>query len=150
MRQNLVTKLGDFTKKFKVLEETYIKKYKEVNPEMEKFVVESESNAQQYFALDNSKEMLKKRDDEIVNVLNSINELASIFNDLQTLVFEQGTILDRIDYNIESALTNTKQANVELHKADENMKSNCARNAIMILLVSIFVLSVLILFKIFK
>jgi syntaxin 16 len=32
------------------------------------------------------------------------------------LVIEQGTILDRIDYNIEEAKTNVKKGNVELQK----------------------------------
>ena len=32
------------------------------------------------------------------------------------LVYEQGTILDRIDYNIEDALSEAKKANVQLEK----------------------------------
>lgn len=40
------------------------------------------------------------------------------------MVIEQGTILDRIDYNIEKAYTSTKQANVQLKKVKFNYKSN--------------------------
>lgn len=32
------------------------------------------------------------------------------------LVYEQGTILDRIDYNIEETLQNAKKANIQLTK----------------------------------
>jgi len=34
--------------------------------------------------------------------------LATLFKEMQTLVIEQGTIVDRIDYNVEQALFHTK------------------------------------------
>jgi len=61
-----------------------------------------------------------------------------------------GTILDRIDYNIDSALENTKQANKELIEADKNMKSSCARNSIMLIIIIIFIEAILMLFKFTK
>lgn len=45
-----------------------------------------------------------------------MNELAVVFKELSTLVVEQGTILDRIDFNIEQAHTNLKLGNKELTK----------------------------------
>jgi syntaxin 16 len=94
-----------------------------------------------------AEEILNNRDNEIGNLVNSINELANIFKHLQSLVLDQGTILDRIDHNIETAITNTSEAHKELKKADENMKSNCYRNTNMTLILIIFVLAVLIIFK---
>ena len=46
----------------------------------------------------------------------SINELAEIFKELTVLIVDQGTILDRIDYNLEVALERTKDGVGELTK----------------------------------
>lgn len=40
------------------------------------------------------------RSGEVQNLAKSITELAVLFKDLSALVVEQGTVLDRIDYNI--------------------------------------------------
>ena len=52
----------------------------------------------------------------INSLLESTNELSNIFKDLQTVVQERGTILDRIDYNLEIAEENTKNASGHLMK----------------------------------
>lgn len=53
---------------------------------------------------------------EINKLVETINELTGIFKQMAELVYEQGTILDRIDFNIEETLENTKKANIQLEK----------------------------------
>lgn len=60
--------------------------------------------------------MASDREKEIIQIAQSINDLSSIFNELSVLVIEQGTILDRIDYNVESTLTYVAHVHAHMHK----------------------------------
>lgn len=53
-------------------------------------------------------------------MVTNLKELGEIFRDLNTLVVEQGTILDRIDYNVEMAEIHTGKAHTELLKAEKH------------------------------
>ena len=55
-----------------------------------------------------------QREREINDIAKGIIELADIFKDLQTMVIDQGTMLDRIDYNIERLAVDVKGAEKEL------------------------------------
>jgi syntaxin 16 len=60
---------------------------------------------------------------EIARIAKSIEGLAVLFKELATLVFEQGTMLDRIDHNMEQAARSTEIAVKELTHAEVNQKS---------------------------
>ncbi len=49
---------------------------------------------------------------EIQKIVKSISELSAIFRELSVLVIDSGTILDRIDYNMEVAVDNFEAAEV--------------------------------------
>lgn len=55
-----------------------------------------------------------QREKEINDIAKGIIELADIFKELQNMVIDQGTMLDRIDYNIERMAENVKGADKEL------------------------------------
>lgn len=66
--------------------------------------------------LESSEHNIDQREKEINQIAKSIHQLAEIFRDLQTLVLDQGTVLDRIDYNIEQTNIQVKEAVVQLDK----------------------------------
>ena len=63
------------------------------------------------------------------------------------LVVEQGTILDRIDYNVQEAKDSMVQANVHLEKTVKVEKSSRARSLIYVLSILIFICLVLLVLK---
>eukprot|EP00397_Hematodinium_sp_SG-2012_P015070 GEMP01015342.1.p1 GENE.GEMP01015342.1~~GEMP01015342.1.p1 ORF type:complete len:305 (+),score=84.89 GEMP01015342.1:342-1256(+) len=83
---------------------------------------------------------ITQRSEEITRVAQSISDLHTIFKELAVLVIDQGTILDRIDYNVEQVVHQSREANVQLSKAREKAKSNRAMKCIMFLVVGIAVL----------
>ncbi len=63
------------------------------------------------------------------------------------LVIEQGTILDRIDYNIENASEHVEKANENLDKALKIEKSTRARNCLICLAFTIIILVTVLVIK---
>lgn len=53
--------------------------------------------------MESANAVAEERDREVRNILQSIADLGQIMKDLSVLVIDQGTILDRIDYNMEQA-----------------------------------------------
>lgn len=58
------------------------------------------------------------------------------------MVIDQGSILDRIDFNLETANVNLEAAHEELKKADKYQSGNKAKVLIIILLLLVAFLSV--------
>ena len=136
MKQSLLTTFGNFTRKFKYNQELYIKKYKELgDDDINKY--KTEEKQKNYLLMDENKE-LKKRDSEINILLTNMSNLTQTFKDLQTLVMEQGSILDRIDYNIDVAADNTTKGKKNIEKASQYQNKNCFRNVIIVILLIIF------------
>jgi len=79
--------------------------------------------------------IVRGREKEITKVVESIHELSEIFKDLANLVVEQGTMLDRIDYNIEMTATRIEKGFEELEKAEKYQASATKKRLILFLVI---------------
>ena len=156
IRLNILANLNQFTRKFKMNQELYANKFSHFvvdddidNHSMRKSDLDLKGS-EDFLSTQEHNEQLRRRDNELNILLESVNELADLFKEMQNLVMEQGTILDRIDYNIDIASTNINQGKKNIIKAEKHMKNNCFRNVIIILLICIFIESVLIILKFLK
>lgn len=149
MQINLADKIKDFTFDFRKNEQKYINNYKELVDANNTNPLEDNNNNDNNFLQTEieGNDVLIKRDKEISVMLKSLEELTEVFKDMQHLVEHQGTILDRIDFNIETTLTNTQEAHKHLKKAEESLKGNCFRNSILLIITIIFIEAMLIIFK---
>jgi syntaxin 16 len=102
---------------------------------------------QQLAVVDDLTEAVQSRDTEIVKIAQSIEELGTIFKELAVLVIDQGTILDRIDYNMEAVVDHTKTGIKQLEKAEKHQKNARPLRCIICLSSLIFVLLVILVLK---
>jgi len=102
---------------------------------------------QQVSMVDDLSEIVQGRDQEIAKIAQSIEELGTIFKELAVLVIDQGTILDRIDYNMEAVVEHTKTGISQLERAEKSQKSARPMKCIFCLLVTIGILLILLVLK---
>lgn len=86
--------------------------------------------------------LLATQDDRV------LNENFYYAQDLAVMVQDQGTILDRIDYNLEQTQVQVQEGYKQLKKADSYQKANKKLYCIVVLAAAIILLSFL--FVIFK
>ena len=97
--------------------------------------------------MDDLHDAVQSRDNEIVQIAKSIEELSSIFKELAVLVIDQGTILDRIDYNMEAVVEHTKEGIGQLEKAEKSQKNSRPLKCIICLSITIVILLFILVLK---
>jgi syntaxin 16 len=102
---------------------------------------------QQLAVVDDLQEAVQSRDKEIVGIAKSIEELGAIFKELAVLVIDQGTVLDRIDYNMEAVVEHTKEGIQQLEKAEDSQKNSRPLKCIVVLMFLIVFLLIILVMK---
>ncbi|XP_076470654.1 syntaxin-16-like [Babylonia areolata] len=87
--------------------------------------------------------MVQQREHEIAQIVRSIQDLNDIFKDLATMIVDQGTILDRIDYNIENSTVAVEKGLQQLQKAEKYQKKNRKMLCIMVLALVVVILIII-------
>ncbi|QLL33932.1 hypothetical protein HG536_0F02570 [Torulaspora globosa] len=90
---------------------------------------------------------LQERDEEITQLAKGVLEVSTIFREMQNLIIDQGTIVDRIDYNIENTVIHLKGANRELDKATHYQKRSQKCRLILLLSLCVIALFFIVMLK---
>ncbi|XP_021898894.1 syntaxin-43 [Carica papaya] len=88
-----------------------------------------------------------EREKEIQQVVESVNELAQIMKDLSVLVIDQGTIVDRIDYNVQNVASTVEEGLKQLQKAERTQKQGGMVMCASVLVIMCFIMLVLLILK---
>nr|CAG4638637.1 EOG090X0AQP [Cyclestheria hislopi] len=157
---SLVTTLQNLSNSFRRDQNTYLNKIKSREERSQQYFGEETKNwnydewsnggerqrvmsQQQLLLLEENSSMVEQREKEIQHVVRSIVELNTIFKDIAHMVADQGTVLDRIDYNVEQAQVKVSHGLVELQKAEGYQKKNRKMMCIFVLAATTIVLIVI-------
>lgn len=108
---------------------------------------QSTLQATQQRVLHSNDAAITQREREIEDIAQGIIELSDLFRDLQNMVIDQGTMLDRIDYNVERMNEDVKGADTELKVASGYQRKSTKRKIILLLLILVAGLFILLLIK---
>ncbi|XP_010546754.1 PREDICTED: syntaxin-43 isoform X1 [Tarenaya hassleriana] len=137
VQRSLATDLQNLSMEFRKKQSTYLKRLrqqKEDGVDLEMNLNGSRSRAEDYdfddmlfnehqmAKIKKSEEFSVEREKEIQQVVESVNELAQIMKDLSILVIDQGTIVDRIDHNIQNVASTVEDGLKQLEKAERTQK----------------------------
>jgi len=90
---------------------------------------------------------VQERDGQVRALLNSLTALHEVFQDVNTLVLEQGTVLDQIDYNLITSKESIEKAGEELVVAKKHQDAGLFKLCLLFLLVMILGFALVIVLK---
>ncbi|TPX64843.1 hypothetical protein SpCBS45565_g05611 [Spizellomyces sp. 'palustris'] len=129
IQTSLATKMQDLSSAFRKTQSNYLQKLRgrEIRNK-DAFAMESGPSDSQEDDLDavftdaqlqivqNNERAITEREKEINEIVKSMLGVADIFRELHTMVIDQGTVLDRIDYNIEQVNVHMEDAHKQLQQ----------------------------------
>ena len=80
--------------------------------------------------------------------MKSINDLAKVYREMTDLVIEQGTLIDRIDFNIDETVKHVDKGVKHLTNAEKHASNSCASKCMCILIILILAMACVLGFKI--
>ncbi|TKA82793.1 hypothetical protein B0A55_01773 [Friedmanniomyces simplex] len=90
---------------------------------------------------------IEQREREIEGIAQGVIDLSNIFQELNSMVIDQGTVLDRIDYNVERTAEHVKEAEKELTVATGYQRKSTKRKIILLLVLVVVGMVILLFIK---
>lgn len=167
-KKNYALKIQESSLIFRNLQNNYIKFLKDDEDETDTLI--NDSNNDQFNLIENEEEsrnienyskqilqqtqihssnsqFLQAREREISKLAMGILEISTIFKEMESMVIDQGSILDRIDYNIANTAQDLKSSDKELIKAQGYQKRTTKCKLIFLLSLVVFALFIIVLVK---
>ena len=115
IQRQLAFRLQELTQQQRLQQRRYMDKLKKIfsGDEVQEDEFEDNPNDEVF---DDLGELDLERNESLNQLVNNLNELAYLFKDLASLVVDQGTLLDRIDFNIQESADKTRLGLVHLQK----------------------------------
>lgn len=95
----------------------------------------------QQITLDETSTLLEEREKELESISDRTREIVDLVKSVHLMVIDQGTLLDRIDYNLERTQRYVERGNAQLVKA--NLRQSQMKKRKMVLLFLIVLIIVL-------
>ncbi|KAA0048049.1 syntaxin-43 [Cucumis melo var. makuwa] len=132
VQRSLATDLQNLSMELRKKQSTYLKRLRQQKEEGQDGIdIEMNLNGNRS----------RMEDDDLEHmVVESVNELAQIMKDLSVLVIDQGTIIDRIDYNIQNVATTVEEGLKQLQKAERTQKQGGMVMCASVLIIMCFVM----------
>lgn len=90
---------------------------------------------------------LQEREREIYKIAQGVVEISTIFKELENMVIDQGTMLDRIDYNLSKTVIDVKKADKQMKKAEKYQKASTKCKVVFFLVLVILLLLLVLMLK---
>ena len=94
-----------------------------------------------------NEQYILQREQEISKLAMGVLEVSSIFREMESMIIDQGTILDRIDYNLTSTVEDLKEADKELIQGSKYQKRTQKCKIIFLLSLIVFALLIIVLMR---
>lgn len=101
----------------------------------------------QLLTVENASALAEERSRELTRVTENVNDLATLVKDIASLVVDQGTVLDRVDYNLEDVKLKTLGAVRELHILNRYQRKRHALCCIIFLSIACGVMFIILVMK---
>ncbi|KAK4951120.1 t-SNARE affecting a late Golgi compartment protein 2 [Elasticomyces elasticus] len=175
LKINLATRVGEVSTLFRKKQAAYLKKLRSLgglsspldrsstpvaaNPYTDPSLLDSETDrtSAQSTLLQTAQKQLRRpgindtaiaqREREIEEIAQGIIALSNIFQELNGMVIDQGSMLDRIDYNVERMAVDVKAADKELTVATGYQRKSTKRMIILLLVLLVVGMFILLLVK---
>ena len=152
LHQMLTEAYREFSLKFKMAQQTFSASYSRSTTSAQPKSDNTFSFAD--FAFDDERAnylhqnvMQQRENDEIAQLTRRAEEVQQLFKDLAVLIADQGTIIDRIDYNIQEAKSNAEAAHEEIVEAEKYQKKSRMWICAVIMGIMVFILLLMAIFK---